>query len=869
MLKESPVGPPIDRSHRHGSPVLLLVVTLIVVGAVLSLVLLDERHHAMVMTLFLAGFAALGVLSAFLYAVGILQFAGRASRNDVTKAIVDGAGEGHLVLDREGKVLYANATYQAFCGGQPGRAASIRPVERLFSGSSDVSEAVYRLAQAAREGRGATEIIRLVPALSGGGTYGWYRVRVRPLARREGDSALHWTVFDVTRDREKHENEFQELQEAISYLDSAPAGFFSTRPEGRILYINATMADWLDYDLAEIADRTLEVKDIVASGGEALLAAIQGQPGAVRTETIDLDMKRKGGQRLPVRLLHRVAFAADGTAGVSRTLVLNRSQGQDGAEASRAAEVRFARFFNTSPFAVATLNRNGNVESTNVRFAGFFPSQPTSSPRDLASLIAAVDRAKVETAFAIARDGLGDVEPVDAVLAGEGGRSARFFFVPAGSSENSNETVIVYAIETTDEKKLQEQLFQSMKMNAVGQLAGGVAHDFNNHLQAIVGFADLLAGNFRATDPRHQDVMQIKNSANRAKSLVRQLLAFSRQQTLLPETIDLGDRLGELNAMLKRSIGPNVELDIRHGRDLWPSFADPASFDNMIINLAVNARDAMPEGGQLIIRTANVPAAESEQFQVEGMKRGEYVLVEVADTGMGMSPEVRRKIFEPFFTTKEVGRGTGLGLSSVYGFISQSNGYIDCVSDLGKGTTFRIFLPRHSPREGDLLATMAGTTFALEAAPTDTASAPQAPATSATVPGTPEKPVMADLTGTGTILLVEDEDAVRNFGARALRSRGYTVIEAQSGLDALSQLEDYNLDDIDLVVSDVVMPEMDGPSLLRELRTRKPEIRVIFVSGYAEEAFRKNLPEGQQFDFLPKPFGLKQLVEAVKRVMAG
>ncbi len=179
--------------------------------------------------------------------------------------------------------------------------------------------------------------------------------------------------------------------------------------------------------------------------------------------------------------------------------------------------------------------------------------------------------------------------------------------MPSGTSERSDEAVIAYALETTDEKKLQEQLFQSMKMNAVGQLAGGVAHDFNNHLQAIVGFADLLAGNFRATDPRHQDVMQIKNSANRAKSLVRQLLAFSRQQTLLPETIDLGERLGDLNAMLKRSIGANVELDIRHGRDLWPTFADPASFDNMIINLAVNARDAMPEGGRLTIRTANVP----------------------------------------------------------------------------------------------------------------------------------------------------------------------------------------------------------------------------------------------------------------------
>ncbi len=283
----------------------------------------------------------------------------------------------------------------------------------------------------------------------------------------------------------------------------------------------------------------------------------------------------------------------------------------------------------------------------------------------------------------------------------------------------------------------------------------------------------------------------------------------------------------------------------------------------MIINLAVNARDAMPEGGRLTIRTANVPAAESESYNVEGLKRGDYVLVDVTDTGTGMSPEVRRKIFEPFFTTKEVGRGTGLGLSSVYGFVTQSNGSIDCLSELGKGTTFRIFLPRHMPRAGDLLP--AGAEMP---ALTEEVVAEQ-PAESVVVPApAAEKAPIADLTGTGTILLVEDEDAVRNFGARALRSRGYTVIEAQSGVDALTQLETHSIEDIDLVVSDVVMPEMDGPSLLRELRERKPEIRVIFVSGYAEEAFRKNLPEGQQFDFLPKPFSLKQLIEAVKRVMS-
>ncbi|OYU50595.1 MAG: hybrid sensor histidine kinase/response regulator [Rhizobiales bacterium PAR1] len=858
MLQETPVGAPIDRSQRHGSPMLLLLITLVIVAAVAAMVYLDEQHHAMLLTLFLATFAALGVLFAFLYAIGILQFSGRSARNDITKSIVDSASEGHLVVDREGKVLYANSAYQTSCGGLPGRVASIRPVERLFSGSPEVSEATYRLAQAAREGRRATEMMRLVPALTGGAPFAWYRAKVRPL-EFHGQTVQFWTVSDITRERERNENEFQELQQAISYLDNAPAGFFCARPDGRLAYLNATLADWLDLDIAEIADQKLELNDIISGGGAALISSIQGVPGGLKTETIDLDLKRKNGQTLPVRLFHRIAFAADGTAGVSRTLVLNRSQGQgtDSSEGLRAAEVRFARFFNNSPLAIATLDRDGGIASSNARFASLMPHSSPNEARNLFAFVAAADRMKVDTAFRQALAGKGEIDPVDAALEGEPVRSARFFFVPAEARETDAEAALVYLIETTEEKKLQEQFFQSMKMNAIGQLAGGVAHDFNNHLQAIVGFADLLIGNYRASDPRYQDVMQIKNSANRAKSLVRQLLAFSRQQTLLPEAIDLGEQLSDLTNLLKRSIGPNVELEVRHGRDLWPIHADPASFDNMIINLAVNARDAMPEGGKLTIRTANIRQSECAAFNVEGMPPAEYALVEVEDTGTGMSPEVKKKIFEPFFTTKDVGRGTGLGLSSVYGFISQSNGFIGCDSELGKGTTFRIFLPRHEVAAPEATVTQAadGSTVVTEAKPALPVSSP------ADAP-----PPMADHTGKGTILLVEDEDAVRNFGARALRSRGYTVIEAQSGVDALEQVGE-RIEDIDLVVSDVVMPEMDGPTLLKELRARNPDLKVIFVSGYAEEAFRKNLPEGQQFDFLPKPFGLKQLVEKVKGVM--
>ncbi len=333
--------------------------------------------------------------------------------------------------------------------------------------------------------------------------------------------------------------------------------------------------------------------------------------------------------------------------------------------------------------------------------------------------------------------------------------------------------------------------------------------------------------------------MNIKQNANRAAGLVRQLLAFSRRQTLRPKELALNDVLADLSILLDRLLGEKVELSVVHGRDLWPVMADLNQLEQVIVNLAVNARDAMPEGGHLTIRTLNVPEDQSQSYEgTRGMPVAEYVLTEVTDTGTGMTPEVMEKIFEPFFSTKEVGKGTGLGLSTVYGIVKQTGGFIFCTSELGKGTSFRIFLPRHVRNEAEQV----------EVKPV-------------------EAPQLTDLTGSATILLVEDEEAVRAFAARALTSRGYTVHEASSGAEALEIMEETD-GEVDLVVSDVVMPEMDGPTLLRELRKTQPDLKIIFVSGYAEDAFEKNLPENEKFSFLPKPFTLKQLATMVKDVLA-
>jgi Signal transduction histidine kinase regulating C4-dicarboxylate transport system len=429
------------------------------------------------------------------------------------------------------------------------------------------------------------------------------------------------------------------------------------------------------------------------------------------------------------------------------------------------------------------------------------------------------------------------IEPVDIAFAGGRERSGRLYLSPIEQTESESEAAIAYAFDTTEQRALEMQIAQGQKMQAIGQLAGGIAHDFNNMLTAIIGFSDFLLMNHRPTDPAFQDIMNIKQNANRAAGLVRQLLAFSRQQTLRPQVLQLGDVLSELSILLSRLLGENIELKLDQASGLWPVKADLHQFEQVIINLAVNSRDAMPGGGKLTIRTANVDERESRELGSLQILPGEYVLIEVRDTGCGMSEEVKQKIFEPFFSTKEVGRGTGLGLSTVFGIVKQSGGYIHVESEEGRGTAMCVYLPRHQEAPGEV-----------EPRPERRVEKPK------------------DLTGRGTVLLVEDEDAVRSFAARALGQRGYQVLEASTGTEALDVFESHQ-GDVDLVLSDVVMPEMDGPTLMAKLRRDRPDLKIIFISGYAEDSFRKHLAENEDFMFLQKPFDLKELAAAVKAAL--
>src|SRR5215468_7699962 len=573
---------------------------------------------------------------------------------------------------------------------------------------------------------------------------------------------------------------------------------------------------------------------IMSHDSAALIARSgRGQPQAA-TRRFDIDLVKADGTNLPVRVLQRIR------GGLAHALVINRGPGE-GQEAG-AAELRFARLFHSAPIAIATLDAEGAVSATNAAFARLFATAADEGGKvSLENLVQPESHEALRRALDAALAGHGLIEPVDITFAGTPERSGRLYLSPVEQTES--EAAIAYAIDTTEQRALEMQIAQGQKMQAIGQLAGGIAHDFNNMLTAIIGFSDFLLMNHRPTDPAFQDIMNIKQNANRAAGLVRQLLAFSRQQTLRPERLQLGDVLSELSILLGRLLGENIELKLDSGSDIWPVKADLHQFEQVIINLAVNARDAMPDGGKLVIRTANVGERDSLALGQHRVPPGEYVLIEVSDTGTGMAPEVMQKMFEPFFSTKAVGRGTGLGLSTVYGIVKQTGGFVYVDSEAGRGTAFHIFLPRHRPE--------------LEAHPE-----PQVTSGAAAEAAKPK----TDLTGQGTILLVEDEDGLRSLNARGLRSRGYSVIEAANGVEAIEALAEKE-GGVDLVVSDVVMPEMDGPTMLKEMRAKNPDVKIIFVSGYAEDAFEKSLPENQQFAFLPKPFTLAQLVAAVKETM--
>jgi two-component system cell cycle sensor histidine kinase/response regulator CckA len=481
-----------------------------------------------------------------------------------------------------------------------------------------------------------------------------------------------------------------------------------------------------------------------------------------------------------------------------------------------------------APIGIAIANPDGMLVEANRAFCGFFGAGTKLAGRTLSDLIEPAHRESLAERIAKPESA---ASPIELCPLGQTERMGELYVRPAGNGDGKR--ALLYLVDVSEQKSLETKFAQSQKMQAVGQLAGGVAHDFNNLLTVIIGNSEFLLMRHQAGDPSFREINDIHQNAIRAANLVRQLLAFSRQQTMQPRVLDLGVVIGELAEMLRRLLREGIELKLERSPDLWPVHADEAQLSNAIINLVVNARDAMPRGGTVTITTRNDTLPNADAAGAATGAAGDYVRVDVRDSGVGIPQEYLGKIFDPFFTTKAIGHGTGLGLATVYGIVKQTGGLITVDSDVGKGTRFSIYLPRH---HGEVEARN-------------------------------EAPAIRDITGQETILLVEDEEAVRSFAARALKLRGYQVLEASGGEEALEIVKQRS-GDIHLLITDVVMPNMDGPTLVRAVKRLKPDMAVIFMSGYAEEAFRRNDEKAEDLHFLPKPFGLKQLAAKVKDVLS-
>jgi two-component system, cell cycle sensor histidine kinase and response regulator CckA len=815
-------------------------------GAVLFGLLASGSGEPLLLTV-IALLAMFGAFMLFAIAAGHLRFGARVLPGDLVKAATDSGDEPQIIADAAGTVLYANAAVDKIFGRN--EAGPFSALEASLSGDPDGAQAFFRLTRAAERGEFRREDVRL--NAGSGRSASWARITVTPFSPPEGTTEftsrqqrlVSWRITDVTGEKVREVERVGRLEASLAAFDLMPAGFMWVSADGAIVHVNAAFEAWLGYPPGALRVRTLGLAELAGAEGLRLLKHMAAIPEADQ-RVIDLDLTRRDGRIVALTLL--VEPVGEHAAQGFTVTAINRQT--TGLVDRGHQDVRASQFFLSAPFGIAALDAEGRIANCNTAFIQMMldgkPAQDVLAADAIGRTAEPEERVKIDVGLAEVLAGRGNIQPIE-ITAGENKQFTRRIYMSPLAAVQGGAAAALYVIDATEQKTLESRVAQAQKMEAVGNLAGGIAHDFNNVLTAIIGFSDLLLQTHRPSDAAYRDIKNIQSAANRAAGLVKGLLGFSRKQTQRVSVFNLGELTSDMLPVLKTQCGEKIELKIHAERDLWYVRADSDQLYQVILNLVRNARDAMPSGGKLTIQTRNVTERESQKMRdVVGFTSGEYVLIEVADTGTGMSPEVMAKVFEPFFTTKGVGKGTGLGLASVYGIVKQSGGFIQPESETGKGTTFKIFLPRHFVEAGEEIDTAVTKTIA--------AAKTQLNAT--------------DLTGTGRVLLVEDEVEVRQFAVRALKRQGYQVLEAADGVEALDLMAE-NEGMIDIVVSDVVMPEMDGPALFKELRKRNPSIKVIFVSGYPNEAFRESMGS-DDFAFLPKPFSLPQLAAKVKEELA-
>lgn len=698
----------------------------------------------------------------------------------------------------------------------------------------------------------------------------WYKISLRPLTLKKAalfeeeysiekikrETYFLWTLENITAARnmgEIFESERQRLHNFIQYL---PIGIYTALTDGTLEYVNDTFAHHLGFTREDLIGKNLDaysVDDMLTTPFIGLKFLKTANHENAQFFVVQNHFKENDRLKIRGLALREIPLDADVLAKLNYAI----------------DEIDW--LFNTAPTGVLFVNKNGQIERANSKSAEIletaFENITSKTLQDFFEHAELKSLEKIYNAYAKSEKNR-ELKNLEAKL--RTGKIVGITTAPRHrlhSNLNMYEGLILYLTDATEQKNLEMRFAQAQKMQAMGQVAGGIAHDFNNLLTAMIGFCDLLLQRHGVGDPSFGDLIQIKQNANRATSLVRQLLAFSRRQALNPKRIDVTENFIELSHLLKRILGEQIKLEFYHGRDLGYIRVDPVQFSQVILNLAVNAKDAMEGKGTLSISTDTETLREPYTFGADTIAPGEFVVIRVSDTGCGIPPENLSRIFEPFYSTKQnvVGSGTGLGLAMVDGIVRQTGGFIKVESVVGHGTTFVIHLPRFAELEED------------NTPPEPVAMPAEAPLLT-NASGSVAKPILglnvskididietAENPRNVKILFVEDEDSVRMFALRALKKKGFTVAGCASAEAALELLDAG--EKFDLLITDMALLGMSGVALAKEIKKRLKDIRIILASGYSEEIVRKELATSQEFEFIAKPYSLGDLNQKVSALL--
>ncbi len=747
----------------------------------------------------MAGFAGAGALAgALLHALRSSRRADAPVMADISdwslvRAVADSDKVGMAITDRNGRLVCANDLYCEWFGGAV-TPPNLSPDPQIVALLAELGRAAWRDGESAIAG-----FLSQGREISG---------TVSRVGRNADHLLWRWTA----------RQQVDPMAGVAAQLRDLPGQILS---ESGVMAALVSAAGTIRASNTAFRLRAAGAVDAITDGHDFAAMFRVNPQGLVR-----FARESEGAGATPVRIIELPFNRNDQAAPILMVMF-----DEDGGAVERGIALDYVESLLAAlPFGMAMVDRDGRFLFINQAFqqaAGIDPGRLPSFPGDL---VVAEDKTALSEAVRRHAGGRSSAGDLAVRLANKPEDSVAVSF--SGVRGMGDASVLLSLKDGGGAGHLNQQMTQATKMQAVGQLAGGIAHDFNNILTAILGNCDLMLLRHSPGDTDYDDIQQVRSNANRAANLTRQLLAFSRQQTLRPQILNLSDIVADVSHLLQRLLGEGVKLEVQHGRGLGPVRADPVQLEQVIVNLAVNARDAMPSGGMLTIATRAITNAESRKLRREGMPPGDYSLLSVSDSGTGIAPDILTKIFDPFFTTKDLGKGTGLGLATVYGIVKQSGGYVFADSTMGKGTSFSIFLPvYHGPEQVER-----GT-----AAPTATSA-------------------RSMHWGSGTILLVEDEEMVRAVAERSLVRAGYTVITASHGEDGLEKFA--ALAEVDLIISDVMMPQMDGPTMVQAIRNTRPDVPVLFMSGYAEEQLRESIGLAN-VAFLPKPFSVAQLIEAV------